>query len=413
MKLTAAAVVAGALLAGSATAAPRSHGQTPIRNIQVGARPDWLVNKMADGPLKRKLQSCSEKRPCKTDFTISHRGAPLQFPEHTMEGLYAAARMGAGIIECDVTFTKDRQLVCRHSQCDLHTTTNVLTIPELAKKCTTPFTPATDGKPAAAKCCTSDFTLAEFRTLCGKMDSFNRTAKTPEDFQGGVADWRTTLYDQFCGTLYTHKEYIQFIDTLGLKFTPELKTPEVKMPYEGDYTQEKYAQQMIDEYKAARIHPSRVFAQSFLADDIYYWGRREPDFAKQAVFLDERVDTPAGYKTAVADMDKLAQKGVRIVAPPIFALLTTDAQNRIVPSDYAKAAKKAGLQIITWSLERSGPLKNVAKTKEYYYQSVLSAVKSDGDMYVVLDVLAREVGIIGIFSDWPATVTYYANCFGL
>ena len=31
-------------------------------------------------------------------------------------------------------------------------------------------------------------------------------------------------------------------------------------------------------------------------------------------------------------------------------------------------------------------------------------------MYKVLDVLARQVGILGIFSDWPATVTYYANC---
>jgi len=43
-----------------------------------------------------------------------------------------AGGMGAGIIECDVTFTKDRELVCRHSQCDLHTTTNILTVPELA-----------------------------------------------------------------------------------------------------------------------------------------------------------------------------------------------------------------------------------------------------------------------------------------
>ena len=33
-------------------------------------------------------------------------------------------------------------------------------------------------------------------------------------------------------------------------------------------------------------------------------------------------------------------------------------------------------------------------------------------MYKVLDVLAREVGILGIFSDWPATSTYYANCMG-
>ena len=34
--------------------------------------------------------------------------------------------MGAGIVECDVTFTKDKQLVCRHAQNDLHTTTNIL-----------------------------------------------------------------------------------------------------------------------------------------------------------------------------------------------------------------------------------------------------------------------------------------------
>lgn len=34
-------------------------------------------------------------------------------------------------------------------------------------------------------------------------------------------------------------------------------------------------------------------------------------------------------------------------------------------------------------------------------------------MYLALDVLAKDVGILGIFSDWPATVTYYANCMGL
>jgi glycerophosphoryl diester phosphodiesterase len=31
----------------------------------------------------------------------------------------------------------------------------------------------------------------------------------------------------------------------------------------------------------------------------------------------------------------------------------------------------------------------------------------------VIDVLAQEVGVIGIFSDWPATTTYYASCMGL
>jgi len=48
-----------------------------------------------------------------------------------------------------------------------------------------------------------------------------------------------------------------------------------------------------------------------------------------------------------------------------------------------------------------------------YYQTTLDALHNDGDILVTLDVLARQVGIRGIFSDWSATVTYYANCMGL
>lgn len=28
----------------------------------------------------------------------------------------------------------------------------------------------------------------------------------------------------------------------------------------------------------------------------------------------------------------------------------------------------------------------------------------------VLNVLHRDIGVLGVFTDWPATVTYYANC---
>ena len=34
-------------------------------------------------------------------------------------------------------------------------------------------------------------------------------------------------------------------------------------------------------------------------------------------------------------------------------------------------------------------------------------------MYKALDALAKQVKIEGIFSDWPATVSFYANCMGL
>ena len=120
-------------------------GRPRALNVQLGPRPFFLVDDMDEGPLKKKLQSCTEGPFERSDFSIGHRGAALQFPEHTKESYLAAARMGAGILECDVTFTKDRQLVCRHSQCDLHTTTNILAMPELAAKCTQPFTPVRSG----------------------------------------------------------------------------------------------------------------------------------------------------------------------------------------------------------------------------------------------------------------------------
>ena len=34
-------------------------------------------------------------------------------------------------------------------------------------------------------------------------------------------------------------------------------------------------------------------------------------------------------------------------------------------------------------------------------------------MMRVIDVLAQDVRVRGMFSDWPATVTYYANCMGI
>jgi len=389
----------------------RLRGHRKKINVQLGPRPYFLVDNMDESELKETLQSCSEGPFETTDFSIGHRGAALQFPEHTRESYLAAARMGAGILECDVTFTKDRELVCRHSQCDLHTTTNILAVPELAAKCTQPFSPAdpATGKPASAQCCTSDITLAEFKSLCGKMDASDPKATTVAEYLGGTPTFRTDLYST-CGTLVSHKESIALIDGLGLKFTPELKSPSVAMPFEGDYTQQDYAQQMIDEYKAARISPRRVWAQSFDLNDVLYWIGSEPAFGKQAVFLDARVDTREGYDIAVASMAALRKQGVRVVAPPMFALVKLDAKQRIVPSEYAVAAKAQGLDIITWTIERSGLLRTGGG---YYYASTTPVINNDGDMLQVLDVLATQVGVRGVFSDWPATVTYYANCMGL
>ncbi len=407
----------------------RKQGVEKFKNtkVELGPRPFFLVDDMDESYLKHRLKNCSRGPFKSSDFSIGHRGAALQFPEHTKESYEAAAIMGAGIVECDVTFTQDQALVCRHSQCDLHTTTNILET-ELAEKCSLPFEPTQfdlDGnliKPATARCCTSDISLDEFKSLQGKMDAFNPRATTVTDYLAGTAAWRTDLYANR-GTLLSHKESIELFKKLNVKMTPELKEASVAMPFNG-LTQQAYAQKMLDEYREAGVPPYKVFPQSFNLEDVRYWIKNNYVFGRQAVYLDGRYETAdfdfRDSATWQPSMEQLVAEGVKIIAPPTFMLVEVE-NGKIVPSDYALAAKAAGLDIITWTLERSGPLANGGG---FYYQSIdgsnpkptnpeTGVINNDGDMMVLLDVLARKVGVKGVFSDWPATTSYYANCMNI
>ena len=214
----------------------------------------------------------------------------------------------------------------------------------------------------------------------------------------------------------TLDSYITLVDSLpGCRnFTPELKTPPdtVPMPFNG-YTQQQYARDMIEAFIRRGIDPKRVWPQSFNPPDIIQWLAEYHDFGKQAVYLDESGDTPANYSAAVARLPSIKAQGVNIISPPFNYLLALTPDNKtIVPSAYAKAAKAVGLDIVTWTFERSGPRAGVAADSDYYYSSIAPDTHYDGQLYEILDVLARQAGIKAIFSDWASTVTYYANCFG-
>ena len=85
-----------------------------------------------------------------------------------------------------------------------------------------------------------------------------------------------------------------------------------------------------------------------------------------------------------------------------------------MPSQLAKDLKEMGFDLIAWTFERADLRQGASKAGFYYdFDPTGAAIKKDSDMYKALDVLAREVKILGIFSDWPATVTYYANCMNL
>jgi glycerophosphoryl diester phosphodiesterase len=128
-------LLVGSLTLSAACVAP----DRPV--LERDARSLALIDQLAEGPLRARLEACRDLPLRPSRFSIAHRGAPLRYPEHTRESYLAAARMGAGVIECDVTFTSDRALVCRHAQCDLATTTNILDT-ELAARCSEGFAPA-------------------------------------------------------------------------------------------------------------------------------------------------------------------------------------------------------------------------------------------------------------------------------
>jgi len=395
-------------------------------SIQVGPRPLYLVDGMDESWLKHRLMECRNGPFRRTDFSIGHRGAALQFPEHTRESYVAAARQGAGIVECDVTFTRDGAFVCRHAQNDLHTTTNILATESLKNTCIKPFSAAVidaNGKvvtPASAECRTSEITLPEFRSLRGKMDAFNPAARTVSEYLGGTASWRTDLYTGR-GTLMTFRDSIELNQKLGVRHTPELKGGTEAEINQIFGSQKNYALKFADELRSAGVKPRDVWPQSFNVEDVLVW-IDFTEYGKQAVYLlDYNADTndiviqsPYSQMNRSEYFKMLKKRGVRIIAPPMPALLAVNAGGNIVPSQLAMDLKGMGFDIITWTFERSDLRAGASKAGYYYdFDPQGLAVKKDSDMYKALDVLARDVKVLGIFSDWPATVTYYASCMGL
>jgi glycerophosphoryl diester phosphodiesterase len=173
------------------------------------------------------------------------------------------------------------------------------------------------------------------------------------------------------------------------------------------------------------VRPADAYPQSFNPNDVLYWVRNTA-YGAQAVFLvDYNASTDnivlfntsgqqlVGRAEQLAFFRTLRRAGVRIIAPSIPALLSVQG-NRVVPSSLARELTAMGFDLITWSFERADLRKGAAAAGSYYdFDPTGAAIRKDSDMYKALDVLARELKVIGVFSDWPATVSYYASCMNL
>jgi glycerophosphoryl diester phosphodiesterase len=188
--------------------------------------------------------------------------------------------------------------------------------------------------------------------------------------------------------------------------TPELKSVRTEDLPPG-FDQPAYRRKLIQEYIDAGVPARNVWAQSFNYDDVLLWINEYPAFGRQAVFLDGRYD----QSIPASDFRDRKADGLNIIAPPMQILLTV-RNGEIVPSEYAKRVRRAGLDIISWTTERSGRIREevIPAGGAFYYDTTVNALGSDGDILRQIDVLVQDVGIFGLFSDWPATTTFYANC---
>jgi len=181
----------------------RAEGSPLPGRAQIGPAP--VLPRRQDertGHWKEKLQQCTGPFPQEATSSIGHRGAALMFPSTGKEAYMASRAMGRRHhrMRRDI-YKRPPSWVCRHSQCDLHTTTNILAVPALASKCTqgfSPADPATGQEGFRQNAATQRHYAREFKQLTRQDGRRHTRRHQPSPItMNGTPRWRTDLYRQF------------------------------------------------------------------------------------------------------------------------------------------------------------------------------------------------------------------------
>ncbi|TPX73999.1 hypothetical protein CcCBS67573_g04745 [Chytriomyces confervae] len=412
------------------------------------------INRMRDA-----ISLCND--PLARNFeTIGHRGAPLVAPEETLRSYEIAVDSGAGFIECDASVTKEMDLICRHSVCDLHYTTDILMHhPDLAAKCSSPFTPATNTTKANATCCTFDFTLQEMKQLCATMESdLNPNATRVQDYVLGKPAFRSIgVRDGECVKMVSMKEFLEFAKTKKrVNVIPELKdtTEHSTMSFlksKGasiETLADLFAKNLRDAgfsapfdktYKDAGKKGTLGIMQTFDRRVAKIWKQNNKDLPV-LYLIQSPMNTTTTEKDCVSASDcgtpdvlrNLMKLGVELFAPALNGLVTAK-NHRYVEHQYSQdikaLAEELGLKdkvfLGSWSLERSACVSQYGDGSfnaeaglgaiggcGWYYNSVegYASFGQHEDALLMMDALFTKAGVVSLFSDFPATVSMYSNC---
>ena len=139
----------------------------------------------------------------KAPLIIAHRGAMGYLPEHTLGGYELAIKMGADIVEPDVSLTSDGEVIVMHDT-SLARTTNVESL----------FAARNGGYKVA------DFTLAEIKTLT--VEPTGTASTTYAGFTPSMADpFKVPTFNEFLDYVKTYND----ANGANIGVYPESKIP--------------------------------------------------------------------------------------------------------------------------------------------------------------------------------------------
>jgi glycerophosphoryl diester phosphodiesterase len=300
---------------------------------------------------------------------IAHRGASGFLPEHTLEAATLAASMKPDFIEQDLVMTKDRKLIVLH---DIHleTVTNVASVfPDRKRQ---------DGRFYAL-----DFTLDELRALSVHERRNQSNSQVFANRYQGSAHF----------TIATFEEQIELIGNLNrqldlnIGFYPEIKSPAWHRSQGYDIS--KATVEILRKYNLDKAS-ANIFVQCF---DFAEIKRLRNSLSLKAKLVQLIAENSWGESTTDYDYIK-SPEGLAEVAQyadgigPWIPQLIEFKQTEMTKTVLADLAKKNKLLIhpYTHRLDQLPP-----------------QISSDK----LLDMLFDEVGVDGVFSDFPIAVKHY------
>jgi len=321
----------------------------------------------------------------RSPLIIGHRGACGYRPEHTLASYELAARLGADYLEPDLVSTRDGVLVARHEP-EIGHTTDIAAHPEFADRRTTK---QVDGHPVDGWF-TSDFTLAELRTLRA-VERIPELRPANTRFDG---HW----------TVPTFAEILELTERLSTELGRPIGVyPETKHPSYHAALGLPLEPELVRQLRAARLDrpDAPVFVQSFEVSNLRALAA---EIQAPLVQLVDDVDPPADL-VAAGDprnhRDLLSPAGLADIAG--YAAAVGPAKELIIsrdgtPSSVVADAHAAGLGVHPYTFRR----------ENRFLPPALRHGTDPAGHGDVVGELARflRLGVDAVFTDYPDAAVF-------